>query len=66
MTPAQIYDLTPFELEKMIEGWESRRQLRLWETSYFAAQTIGSKKVTPKKLMKPFLTKKGGNYEDNS
>nr|DAE53980.1 MAG TPA: hypothetical protein [Bacteriophage sp.] len=60
--------MTPFELEAVFDGWESARELRLWETSYFTSAILNTqtrKPVKPKKLMEPFLNKKSASVSDD-
>lgn len=52
--------MTPFELEAVFAGWESGREMRLWETSYFVVNLMSlqtKRPVKPKDLMKPFIKK---------
>lgn len=67
ITPKRVYDMTPFELEAVFAGWESGREMRLWEMSYFAANLMSlqtKRPVKPKDLMKPFRKKQAASDTD--
>ena len=60
LKPGEFRKLSPLELMKMLDGYESRKREILWLVSYFTANLMATqiKNVTPEKLMRPFLPRK--------
>lgn len=69
MKPAELYALSPLELEEMAAAHEEALLERRWETAYWASHIMSLIAIGPQKkpkgyradaLMKPFLPKKSG------
>ena len=60
LKPGEFYHLSPLELMKLLDGYETRRLHVLWTAAYFTANIMATqvKNITPEKLMQPFLPAK--------